>query len=63
MYGTDRISELGEFQVPEDREIKVSVPTSEIAREHGATWYAAMDRNGEDVAFCPPVKSDRVPLR
>lgn len=63
MYGTDRISELGEFQVPEDREIKVSVPTSEIAGEHGVTWNAAMDRGGEDVAFCPPVKSDRVPLR
>ncbi|MBH9983797.1 hypothetical protein [Bifidobacterium asteroides] len=63
MYGTDRISELEEFQVPEDREIKVSVPTSEIAGEHGVTWNAAKDRNGEDVAFCPPVKSDRVPLR
>ena len=60
----DRITELGEFQVPEDREIKVSVPTSEIAGDHWVTWNAAMDRDGEDVAFCPPpVKTDRVPLR
>lgn len=63
MYSDNMTTELGEFQVPTDREIKVSVPTSEIAGDRGVTWNAAFDRNGQDVAFCPLEKTDRVPLK
>lgn len=49
--------------MPEDHEIKVSPPPRKIAGDHGATWNAAMDRNGEDVVFCPPVKTSRAPPR